>query len=291
MVVRLPRFLVIGLALALSVGLLAALSSHASARVITGCKKEDSPNRGLIKLRVGTTSCPDDFRFVISWNSSGPAGPAGPIGPPGPPGPAGPTGPGGTGTGATGATGPDGTTGATGATGATGTPGIAGTTGATGATGATGTPGTAGTTGATGPSGTSEFAEFYALMPPDNLATVAPGSDVDFPQSGPTSGSITRASIDTFTLPTADTYRVAFSVSVTEAGQLQLALDGTPLAYTVSGRATGTSLISGEALVTTTTASSVLSVRNPTGNGVLTMTPLAGGSQPVAASLIVQRLR
>lgn len=46
-----------------------------------------------------------------------------------------------------------------------------------------------GPTGPTGPTGTSGilgFADFYALMPPDNAATVAPGTDVSFSQDGPT---------------------------------------------------------------------------------------------------------
>jgi len=43
----------------------------------------------------------------------------------------------------------------------------------------------------------SNYAEFYALMPPDNPGTVAPGTDVNFPQNGPTSGTIVR----TFILP------------------------------------------------------------------------------------------
>lgn len=29
------------------------------------------------------------------------------------------------------------------------------------------------------------FADFYTLMPPDNAATVSPGTDVSFPQDGP----------------------------------------------------------------------------------------------------------
>ena len=33
------------------------------------------------------------------------------------------------------------------------------------------------------------YADFYALMPPDNSATVAPGTDVSFPQDGPNSGA------------------------------------------------------------------------------------------------------
>jgi hypothetical protein len=126
-------------------------------------------------------------------------------------------------------------------------------------------------------------------MPTDNTATVVAGGDVDFPRNGPTSGSITRIGVDTFNLPTVGTYRVAFSVSVTEAAQLELTLNGTALAYTVYGRATGTSQISGDALVTTTLANSVISVRNPTGTA-LTLTPAAGGSEPVAASLVIQLL-
>jgi hypothetical protein len=41
------------------------------------------------------------------------------------------------------------------------------------------------------PSGTCEFAEFYALMPPDKASTAAVGSPVSFPEDGPRSGSIT----------------------------------------------------------------------------------------------------
>ena len=63
------------------------------------------------------------------------------------------------------------------------------------------------------------------------------------------------------------------------------------LGYTVFGRATGTSQITGEALVTTTVVNSALSVMNPIGNSTaLTITPLAGGSSPVAASLVIQQL-
>lgn len=60
-----------------------------------------------------------------------------------------------------------------------------GPTGITGATGATGPSGSTGATGATGV--VLDFADFYALMPPDNAATVAIGGDVDFPRDGPSS--------------------------------------------------------------------------------------------------------
>lgn len=152
-----------------------------------------------------------------------------------------------------------------------------------------------GDAGPAGPIGPSHYVEFYALMPPDNAASVAVGSAVQFPQDGPQKGGIVRSSPSAFVLPTIGTYRVAFSVSVTEAGQLELTLDSgggaVALPYTVYGRATGTSQIAGEAPVTTTAVNSVISVVNPTGNSTaLTITPIAGGTHEVAASITIEQL-
>ena len=137
------------------------------------------------------------------------------------------------------------------------------------------------------------FADFFALMPPDNAATVAPGTDVSFPQDGPNSGSgIARSGPDSFNLAEIGTYQVLFQVSVTEAGQLILTLNGEDLAYTVAGRATGTSQIVGMAIVETTVINSVLTVRNPEGTAeALTITPLAGGTRPVSAHLVITRIQ
>jgi len=138
-----------------------------------------------------------------------------------------------------------------------------------------------------------DYADFFALMPPDNAATVAPGVDVQFPQDGPASGTgaITRVSPSQFQLGSIGTYQVLFQVSVSEAGQLEIALDGAELAYTVVGRATGTSQLVGMSLIQTSVANSVLSIRNPAGNfTALTITPLAGGSHPVSAHLVITRL-
>lgn len=67
--------------------------------------------------------------------------------------------------------------------------------------------------------GILNFADFYALMPLDNAATVAPGTDVSFPQDVPNSGSgIARIVVDSFNLAQIGTYKVLFQVSVTEAG-------------------------------------------------------------------------
>ena len=129
-------------------------------------------------------------------------------------------------------------------------------------------------------------------MPSDNADTVAAGEDVDFPQDGPSSGTtITRLGPSSFNLGDIGTYQVLFQVSVDEPGQLILTLNGADLAYTVAGRATGTSQIVGMALVTTTAVNSVLTVRNPEGTAAaLTITPLAGGTRPVSAHLVILQL-
>jgi hypothetical protein len=144
------------------------------------------------------------------------------------------------------------------------------------------------TTGATAPS----YADFFALMPPDNAAPVAPGTDVSFPQDGPNSGDIVRLDMSSFFLPAIGTYQVTFNVSITEAGQLGLTLNGVTLDYTIVGRATGTSQITGSFLVSTTLINSILTVGNPAGNPTaLTITPFAGGSSVNSAHLVITRIQ
>jgi hypothetical protein len=221
---------------------------------------------------------------------SGPAVAASPAGSKGDNGDMGPQGA----VGSAGSKGDNGDTGSQGAAGLAGSKGDNGDTGSQGTVGPAGPKGDTGDTGSQGPAGsagTSTFAEFFALMPPDNAATVAPGTDVGFPQDGPTSGDVLRIDPSSFNLPSIGTYRVAFNVSVDEPGQLILTLNGADLAYTVTGRATGTSQITAGPLVQTTVINSVLTVRNPAGNSnALTITPLAGGTRPVAATLTIERL-
>lgn len=118
-----------------------------------------------------------------------------------------------------------------------------------------------GPTGPTGPQGTSgitDFADFFALIPPDNAATVAIGTDVSFPQDGEISEtSISRTSATTFNLAEIGSYQVLFQVRVTEAGQLELTLNNEPIQSSVVGRATGTSQIIGMSIVTTTSINSI----------------------------------
>ena len=90
--------------------------------------------------------------------------------------------------GAQGAAGADGATGAAGAVGVDGPAGPPGPAGQTGQTGNQGPAGAQGATGQTGPPGLdapAEYAEFFALMPPDNAATVGAGEPVDFPRMDP----------------------------------------------------------------------------------------------------------
>jgi hypothetical protein len=129
-------------------------------------------------------------------------------------------------------------------------------------------------------------------MPSDNAATIAPGTDVAFPQNGSTSGvAISRLSASSFSLAAIATYMVQFQVSIDEAGQLMLTLNGSDVVYTVAGRATGTGQIIGMSLVTTSSLGSVLTVRNPSGNSTaLTITPVAGGTRPVSANLMILQI-
>ncbi len=155
-------------------------------------------------------------------------------------------------------------------------------------------PGPIGPQGPQGPAGTVlSFADFYALMPPDNASTIAPGADVSFPQNGPSSGTdIVRAGNNSFTLGPIGTYQILFEVVVNQAGQLQLTLNGAPLPYTVVGRATGTTQIVGMSLITTDTENSTLTVRNPADNSeALIVTPNDGGTQPVSAHLTIIQIQ
>jgi hypothetical protein len=152
--------------------------------------------------------------------------------------------------------------------------------------------------GPQGPQGPAErgilgFADFFALMPSDNAAIVAPGTDVSFPHTGPTSGTtIASTGPSSFNLAAIGTYQVLFQVSVIEAGQLVLTLNDADIHYTVVGRATGTSQIVEMALVQTTSINTILTVRNPAANSTaLTITPLAGGKRPVSAHLVITQIK
>ncbi len=137
------------------------------------------------------------------------------------------------------------------------------------------------------------FAEFYALMPPDNATAVAPDEDVLFPRDGAASGDgIARSGPGAFTLAEPGVYQVLFVVTTNQSAQLVLTLNGEALPWTVVGRNSGGSQVTGMALVVTEEEDAVLTVRNPAENPpALIITPDAGGTQPVSAHLIILQLR
>jgi hypothetical protein len=192
-----------------------------------------------------------------------------------------------------GATGASGAVGAVGRAGAPGEPGAAGAEGAPGRTGATGS---TGATGATGPAASGTYGEFYSLMPGDPSYTYGPtgnaptGARILFPHAGAAQGGVVYSGGGEFTLPSAGTYRVSFSVPVAQAGQLQVVLNSVPLPYAVFGNDAPNSEITGEALVTSPGAGSVISINAPGSNPDISLAASAGGAVAGAATLIIQRV-
>jgi len=130
-------------------------------------------------------------------------------------------------------------------------------------------------------------------MPPDNADPIDNGEDVAFPRNGLISSTnFTRVGDDSFLVAEPGVYQVQFIVTTTQSSQLVLTLNGEELPYTVFGQNAGSSQIVGVALVETTAEDSVLTVRNPEGTGgPLTLTPTAGGTEPVSAQLIITQLQ
>jgi len=224
--------------------------------------------------------------------SQGPTGATGPVGPQGEQGQTGDTGPVGPQgiqgqTGDTGLTGPAGPQGEQGQTGDTGPPGPAGPQGEQGEQCQTGPTGPAGPQGEQGPQGEKgetgeneiKYADFYVL-PGDNTE-IAQNAAIQFPQNGPMNGSsITRLSASTFQLKQG-VYQISFQVST--EGQLAIYINGSIYAPSLVA---GTSQLVGNCLVNVV-GNSVLSINNPS-NIALTLTPIAGGTQPVAHLTIIK---
>ncbi|MBR2381833.1 MAG: collagen-like protein [Clostridia bacterium] len=242
----------------------------------------------------GETGPQGPIGLTGATGAQGPQGEVGPQGPAGATGAMGPQGP----RGETGPQGPQGPQGATGATGPQGPQGEVGPQGPAGATGATGPQGAQGPQGETGPQGPRglpggvlSYADFYALMPPDNATAITPGEDVAFPQNGVIANTnIGRTSDTEFLLNTAGTYLVMWNASFTEAGQLVLTSNGTELPYTVVGKGDGFGELVGFTLINTT-APTTLTVRNPAANTTdVTLTPNSGGVDAVTAHLTIVQL-
>ncbi len=134
----------------------------------------------------------------------------------------------------------------------------------------------------------ANFAEFRHDNSTDN-APIAIGAPFRFGSpAGPASAgtSITQLSSSQFQLGAIGTYRITWQASVTEAGQMSLAVSdsatpGTPveLANSIIGRATGTSQIVGNTFLTTAFVNARVELWNASGSAAaLTPTPTAGGA-------------
>lgn len=137
----------------------------------------------------------------------------------------------------------------------------------------------------------ASYADYYGLVPGSNDDPVAAGDAIDFPVEGANDGgNITSNGSDTLTVADAGTYLVLFEAAVTGSSQLVLAVNGSEVASTTVGRTSGTGQIIGMS-IQELPAGSTLQVRNPaSANSSVTVTPTAGGEDPVSVHLIVIQL-
>ena len=144
--------------------------------------------------------------------------------------------------------------------------------------------------------------------------SVAGLSAINFPRlSAPVVGGIAInnpgvAQVDNteFLLPAQGTYRVTWHISVDEPAQWSLWIGAAaaqapgglfnPILVSLGspstiGQATGTSQLVGDVVFATPFANAVIQVRNfAASGGTLTVTPLPGGTQAQAVSLIIEQL-
>jgi hypothetical protein len=104
-----------------------------------------------------------------------------------------------------------------------------------------------------------------------------------------TSG-ITHLAGSDITLVGAGTYKIGFSVSTVEPGQMALFVNGIVAPGTIYGSGAGTQQLTGQTIITVA-AGAVLTVRNHTSSAAVTLQTLAGGTQTnVNASVTIEKL-
>jgi hypothetical protein len=127
-------------------------------------------------------------------------------------------------------------------------------------------------------------------MPSDNPSAVLTGDPIDFPQDNVIVGTdIIRLNNFRFQLEKG-TYQVFFQVSVSDAAQLVVVLNGTEQLYTVVGRDAKSTQIVGLCLIQLT-EQTVLTIHNASSSSTnITITQNAGGTSPVSAHLVITKL-
>lgn len=128
-------------------------------------------------------------------------------------------------------------------------------------------------------------------------ATVAIGAPFPFDTNGAFdpvafahTASATPATSAPITVLQAGVYRVLYSVTVAEARQIALYLDGTVVPSTVYGQANGTAVTTAFAIINIA-ANQVLTLRNNGSAAALTLvTPSGGTGNNVTNSILLQKL-
>lgn len=128
-------------------------------------------------------------------------------------------------------------------------------------------------------------------------ATVAVGAPFPFDTDGPfTAGAFLHtaspvvATSAPITIVNAGIYRVEYTVTVAEARQIALYLNGAVVTSTIYGQATGTSVTTGIAIITVA-ANDVLTLRNHLSAAALTLvTPSGGTAANNTNSLVIMKI-
>jgi hypothetical protein len=242
---------------------------------------------------------PDGWTVVV--NLRGPIGPKGEDGATGATGETGQTGAQGS-AGPVGAEGPKGQPGITGADGATGSPGPSGPQGVAGPAGPPGPAGPAGAQGPAGPAGADgstallDYGLFYSER---GDREYYPGNAVAFPYTRTTTAGVYAPGLpDWFVLRNAGTYRVTYSIPVSElGGQFVVSINQVELPYTMTGLppssvpGTGGGTITGQTLVEVED-NAVLQIKNPTASDrVVVGDGQSGGAGFTRATLLIERIR
>lgn len=169
--------------------------------------------------------------------------------------------------------------------------GIQGNQGNAGVTGAVGPVGPVGPQGVPGTPGTSSTPE-YGYVYNTAVQSVAVEGNVFFNTSGVKTAGITHtAGSGNITLVNIGVYKVTFSVSGTETSQFALFNGATMVPGSLYGSGAGTQQNSGEAIVVTTVADSVLTLRNHTSAAAVGLPTTGGGTLAnVNASVLIQKI-
>lgn len=175
--------------------------------------------------------------------------------------------------------------------GPTGVTGAVGSGGAVGPVGPLGPAGPLGPDGPQGPPGPSATLE-YAYLFNTSVQTVAVESNLTLDTNGVmTTGIVHTPGTAGITLVNIGTYKVTFSVSGTEASQFALFNGVTMVPGSLYGSGAATQQNAGQAIVVTTGANAVLTLRNHTSNAAVGLPTIGGGALAnTNASVLIEKL-